>query len=310
MELVRRLWAATDPAAAYPIPFSETPDVAPTPKYAPRRALRSAPVPAPTRRGLPQWAWVGLATLAIASGSFALWQYGQSRKAAVGSVAGIAPPTASPEVRSAASVEAPQAAEVPVEPAPQFAPGPAPKFDPPLEKIDEEVARAITPVLVPVPESLKGKGDRITAVGAERVDVYVVESENLYYVRIPERGVVESVAKATASASISADTQSREALLALWNQNRDELARVSAAREKEKASRLASYRKAYEQQVGGACGGAMAGALRRLARAGRGPAQRASNAGLRPMGGDSTGGGECGGALLQDLAGLYDHWRQ
>src|SRR5688572_3499439 len=37
MELVRRLWAATDPQAAYPVSFSETPDVAPTPKYAPHR---------------------------------------------------------------------------------------------------------------------------------------------------------------------------------------------------------------------------------------------------------------------------------
>ena len=30
MELVRRLWAATDPQAAYPVSFSETPAMAPT----------------------------------------------------------------------------------------------------------------------------------------------------------------------------------------------------------------------------------------------------------------------------------------
>ena len=30
MELVRRLWAVTDKAAAYPVPFSETPAMAPT----------------------------------------------------------------------------------------------------------------------------------------------------------------------------------------------------------------------------------------------------------------------------------------
>lgn len=251
MELVRRLWAATDPQAAYKASFSETPDVAPTPKYAPHRQFPPPPVPTPTRRSASRLAWAGIAALAIASGAFALWQYGQSKKALTGAMVAASSSLSTADIDPAATANEVHVASLPVEPAPIAAPalGPAPEFAPPLEKIDEEVTQAIAPALAPVPESLRGKGDRITANGVEQVDVYVIESENLYYVRVPEQGVVESVAKESASASISADTASREALLTIWNQNRDELDRVAAAREKEKAERLASYRKAFEQQV-------------------------------------------------------------
>jgi hypothetical protein len=251
MELVRRLWAATDPQAAYPVSFSETPDVAPTPKYAHHRQPQLAPASTPKPRGLPRLVWAGLAALTIASGATALWQYGQSQKTVLNAVVAVSSSLSTSEIDPAATASLPPVASLPVEPAPTAALelGPAPEFAPPLEKIDSEVAQAIMPALAPVPESLKGKGDRITVDGVEQVDVYVIESENLYYVRVPERGVVESVAKESASASISADTASREALLAIWNQNRDELDRVAVAREKEKAERLASYRKAFEQQV-------------------------------------------------------------
>ena len=251
MELVRRLWAATDSQAAYPVSFSETPAMAPTPKY----TLHRAPPPRPRARKSkgPRLVFAGLATLAIAAGTFALWQYGQSKKAAVEGPVTALP--ALPEPVPGVEEGAPGAPAVEIAPAETPPPAaepaldPAPEFSPPLEKIDAELARQIQPAFVVVPESLRGRGDRITFDGSEHADVYIIESDSLYYVRIPERGVVESVTKDGAQAAISADTASRDALLAVWKQNRQEIDRVALAREKEKAVRLASYRKAYEQQL-------------------------------------------------------------
>ncbi len=252
MELVRRLWAATDPQAAYPVSFSETPAVAPTPRYGtPKQPV--APVPRKRPSAVPKVALAVLATLVMVSGAFALWQYGQSRK----SIGEVPVATASPAAPVSAPEAPPASSDVPETPPAAAAPppettaqlGPAPEFSPPLEKIAAELAQEIQPVFTPIPEALRGKGDRLVHPDGELRDVYIIESNSLFYVRIPERGVVESLNKTGAQATISNDAATREALLAIWNQNREELDRVASAREKEKANRLASYRKAYEKQV-------------------------------------------------------------
>jgi len=253
MELVRRLWAATDPQAAYPVSFSETPAVAPTPRYATPKAP-SPPLPRRRPSVLPKLAVAALAVLVMASGAFSLWQYGQSKK-----VASVKPLAAAPQTTPEPAAPAANPSEVAtVSPPPagnadgkkaEAELGPAPEFNPPLEKIDADLARDILPAFAAIPDELRGKGDRLVHPGGEYSDVYVIESNSLFYVRIPERGVVESLAKSGATATLSADAASREALLAIWNQNREELDRVASAREKEKANRLASYRKAFDQQV-------------------------------------------------------------
>lgn len=244
MELVRRLWAATDAQAAYPVSFSETPAMAPIPRY--KTPVRPAP-PAPRKsRQSARLAFAGLAVLVMVVGAIALWQYGESRKTLPDKP--IASATAPP-----ASVEVPVEAKATTTSAPAEAAasalGPPPEFNPPMEQIEAEVAQAIQPKIVQVPPALQGKGDRIRFAGGEYVDTYIIESDSLYYVRIPERGIVESVAKEGAQATISDDSASRDALLAIWKQNREEMDRVASAREKEKAAHLASYRKAYETQL-------------------------------------------------------------
>ncbi len=255
MELVRRLWAATDPQAAYPVSFSETPAVAPTPRYG---TPKLQPVPLPQKRPsvLPKLALSALALLVMVSGGYALWQYGQSKRVASVKPRAITPQTAPESAPPPALQE--ETASVPTAPATPVsasAPeskstlGPAPEFNPPLDKIEADLAQNILPAFATVPDELRGKGDRLVHPGGEYTDVYIIESNSLFYVRIPERGVVESLAKAGAQVTISTDTTIREALLAIWNQNREELDRVASEREKEKANRLASYRKAYDQQV-------------------------------------------------------------
>lgn len=249
MELVRRLWAATDPQAAYPVSFSETPAVAPMPRYpTPERPARALP-PKPRQSFKPLFAVLALA--AMIAGALTLWQYGESKRPEVErSVAVLPGPEAEPE-KEAASIPAtvpaspPQVAQEPASPAL----GPPPEFNPPMEKIEAEVAQAVPVIFVEIPAALQGKGDRISYPGGEFVDSYIIESDSLYYVRVPERGVVESIAKEGAHATISQDTASRDALLAIWKQNREEIDRVNSVREKEKASRLAAYRKAYETQL-------------------------------------------------------------
>jgi hypothetical protein len=256
MELVRRLWGATDPQAAYPVSFSETPAMAPTPRYKPPQRRVEAH-PRKSRRHS-RLLFAGVITTVLAVGTWALWNYGESRKAALNSPVAVLP--AAPDIPSAqpspsepgVAQVTPAAVSAPTETAaPEAAPtlGPPPEFSPPLEKIEAEVAQEILPAFTPIPEALRGKGDRIQFDGVEQADVYVIESDSLFYVRFPERGVVESVTKAGAQASISEDGESREALLAIWKQNREEIDRVASVREKEKASRLASYRKAYEAQL-------------------------------------------------------------
>jgi S1-C subfamily serine protease len=251
MELVRRLWAATDPQAAYPISFSETPAIAPTPRFK-TPVRQQAPLPSRRPAAAPKIAFAVLATLVMVAGAFALWQYGQSRQAASGVPIATASPVAPvsvPEAQPANAVvpETPAAAAASAEPVSQL--GPAPEFNPPLEKIEADLAQNIVPAFATVPDELRGKGDRLVHPDGEYSDVYVIESNSLFYVRIPERGVVESLSKAGAEVTISTDAAIREALLAIWNQNREELDRVASEREKEKANRLASYRKAFDQQV-------------------------------------------------------------
>lgn len=258
MELVRRLWAATDPQAAYPVSFSETPAIAPTPRFQTPR-IPPPPISPRSASRVPIFLMGMVVITVMAAGSFALWRFGEARRLASDSTASLpsseganivdAPPVAAPPSAPAA---APEPVSEPISPppaAPETAVGPAPEFQPPLEKIEAELAQEIQPDFAPVPDSLKGKGDEIRYDGGTLSDVYVIESDNLYYVRVPERGVVESVKKAGAQAAISADPASRDALLAIWKQNRAEIERVAAARDKEKAKKLASYRKAYEQQL-------------------------------------------------------------
>lgn len=246
MELVRRLWAATDPQAAYPVSFSETPAVAPTPRYGtPKQPVATVPRKRPS--AAPKVALALLTTLVMVSGAFALWQYGQSRRSLSNVPVATAP--VAPSVPEALSESVPEKRAAVAAPESQSTLGPAPEFNPPLEKIDADLAREILPAFAPVPDELRGKGDRLVHPGGEYSDVYVIESNSLFYVRIPEQGVVESLSKSGATATISEDAATREALLAIWNQNREELDRVASEREKEKANRLASYRKAFDQQV-------------------------------------------------------------
>lgn len=62
--------------------------------------------------------------------------------------------------------------------------------------------------------------DRITLGGVTHTDVYVRESDTLYYVQFPDTGKVEVAAKASVNPSdvvIDGDEAARAALLARWN---------------------------------------------------------------------------------------------
>lgn len=254
MELVRRLWAATDSEAAYPLSFSATPEVAPQPRFKVPNRVASSPPP-PRRTRAPRVALAALVSLGLAAGVFLIWRAGQSVPAVSvepATAAALPPATSTTPAESApnpapeATVESPVASTPPEAPVP---PSPPAQFDPPLAKIDAELAAEIQPQFVALPEELKGRGDHIDFPGGRHEDVYIIESDSLYYVRLPDRGVVESISRDGARATISADGAGREAILAIWKQNREAIAQAAQAREKEKVQRIASYRRAYEKQL-------------------------------------------------------------
>lgn len=246
MELVRRLWLATDPGAAYDGPLSAT--APPTPPHAARTSRRI-----PVHR----WAIASVGLVALAAGGVVAWQFAQS--GAKFSFWRGAQPSLDPRAEIPADPVAPGAlqpdpapeAETPPEPvfeSPIDLPPPLPPFEAPMAEIEAELAAEIQPELVPVPPALKGRGDRVESGDTTYEDVYVIESDALFYVRIPGTGGVDSVQKATATYRQSTDAEGREALLDLWKQNRAAIAQAEAAREKEKPVRVAARRRAYEAQ--------------------------------------------------------------
>jgi len=248
MELVRRLWLATDPEAAYDGPLSGVAGAPPLRASDKRPGKKTIPVH--------RWAVRIVGLLAVATGGVVAWQFALNDAASTWFQAnfsdeGPTPPDASTDAPPATPNDADGGTPAP-ESEPVFtetpidAPPPLPPFEVPLAEIEAELAAEIVPEFIPVPPDLKGLGDRVAAGDTSYEDVYVIESDVLYYVRIPESGSVESVSKVNATYTASSDTEAREALLEVWKENRAAIARAEEAREKEKPVRIASRRKAYE----------------------------------------------------------------
>ena len=257
MELVRRLWLATDPDAAYDKPLapgSEPESLSPK-QVARGNALRRRHTPPPPRRRkkvpVHRWAIAAVGLIALAAGGFVGWQF-----VLRGGDATPAPPateTPAPVAEAPAEPVPDATSPVPAPPPPQaretgVTPPERPPLEVPVAEIEAELVEEIQPEFAPVPQSLRGRGDQVTAGATVYEDVYVIESDALYYVRIPGTGGVDSVSKADTAYTKSADAAGRAALLNLWKQNRDAIARAEAAREKEKVKRIAARRKAQEQQ--------------------------------------------------------------
>lgn len=229
MVLVGRLWAATDPEAAFEGLLE--------PQAVNRTPVQRSRKRAPGHR----WALAVVLSAVAGVGLSAWWHYAGQQTLPSGSPTEQAVAVVAPE---------PEAPAVPVAEIPSFPEAelsPAPETEVPIADIEAALAREILPVFSPVDPALKGRGDRLAHGGRRFEDVYLIETDALYYVRIPERGAVESVAKEGTEATFSTDTAGREALLALWKQNREEIDRVAAVREQEKAVRIAAYREVLDE---------------------------------------------------------------
>lgn len=247
MELVRRLWLATEPEAAYPQPLGGAPATRP-PAASRRRKRLSARTLAAV-----------LVVVLLAGGGLAAWQMANSPAANPGpdtvarSRGEAAPPTPPATDRVVEETTAPVAPQPVSEPAPdrdrETSADTPPVLAVPVAEIEARVAEEILPDFTPVPASLAGRGDRVVADDTTYRDVYVIESDSMYYVRIPGTGSVESVAKDGTGLEISEDTAGRAALLALWRENRAAIARADRARQKEVKARVAARRRANERQM-------------------------------------------------------------
>lgn len=248
MELVRRLWRAMDPAAAYEGPLSEE-EVAASVQN-PRAKRPPDYTPRPARRGaVPALRWAALLMLlsALAGGGIWAWQQALDRAAQP------APPVTAqirlpatlleiPEGPPATSIAPPEASP----PAPDEIPDPLDEI--PEARIEAEVNAAIQPVFTPMPDALRGRGDQVSGPDGEFEDVYIIEGASQYYVRLPETGGVATVRREGASLQLSDDAAAREELLALWKENREAIDRADVLREEEKLARMAAAHKALERQ--------------------------------------------------------------
>jgi len=240
MDFVRRLWAATDPEAAYGGSFiPEVPPAAPHAAPAPTDGR-----PRPARRSPWARALVLAATVALLA-SAAYWQL----RTLPPELEGAKLPAESPVPQVGPDDPAASAGPTSLPPEPPAVAEPVEAYGeepPPLAAIEAELAVSIRPVFKPLPESLRGAGDRVVAGGKTYDDVYVVESPSQYYVRLPAEGAVAAVPKADGEVSFGADPDRRAALLELWKENRAEIERVAAEREKAKQVRLAAHFRAQE----------------------------------------------------------------
>ncbi len=237
MELVRRLWKATDPEAAHDISFTQT-----APPAARAKAAPPATPPAAPRNSLHTAALLLVFLATVASGGVVWWQKAMLPQHAQSDVA---PPLEGPSgTTGQAGVATPPTqaaiAEALLRP---FEP-----TEPPLEAIEAELERTIVPALKPIPPALQGRGDQVVADGVVYHDVYAIESESQYFLRVPETGRVESVLKAKATVTLAADPEKRKALLALWHENKAAIAQADAQREKEKQLRIAAHYRAQETE--------------------------------------------------------------
>lgn len=239
MELVRTLWHAFEPDAAYAVSFTESAKAGPAPPASPA-SPRSRPPARPRATGGPAYGRIvaTLLVLAAMTGGGAYWWTTQA-----GGISderdGAAPPV---EVAESTPEEARNPSPAALEPV---------ELPPLVEDISEaeleaELARAIQPDFKSVPASLRGKGDRVDAGDTVYEDVHVIESDAQYYVRLPAEGAVETVSKETAAVTLGANPADRKALLALWKENRAAIDEAEERRDAEKRTRLAAHYKAQE----------------------------------------------------------------
>ncbi len=82
-------------------------------------------------------------------------------------------------------------------------------------------ARSLMMALLAVTAAVAGQADTLIVDGTTYRDVYVRQSESLFYVQLPDSGTVLTVPKtnvAPGSLSLSAEPAEREALLARWKE--------------------------------------------------------------------------------------------
>ncbi len=229
MELVRRLWKATDPEAAHDVSFTQT--------VPPKVRDRSAPVASP-RNSLHTLALVVVFLVTLASGGVVWWQKNVAPSASQSALT-VAPLPPS-EVRPSPNYPT-EPTESESTPLPPFEP-----TEPPLEAIEAELREHIVPMLKPIPPSLRSGGDTVVADGTVYEDVYIIESDSQYFLRFPETGEVESVLKSKATVTLATDPAKRKALLALWHENKAAIAAADVRREQEKELRIAAHYRAQD----------------------------------------------------------------
>ena len=225
MELVRKLWSAFDPDAAFQSSFANPAKVTPPP-LPKRPAVPTTPSSPPTASA--GWLLVAVTLLLAVMGGTAWWVSRQDD---------------TPDVERRKLPEAVAEDTSGRIPVPESTPIPLPPLLEDLSEsdLDAELARTILPDLKPIPPSLVGAGDVVQHGDDRYADVYTIESEAQYYMRLPAQGTVETVSKEGTTVTRGADPEKRKALLAHWKQNSEAIDAAEARREEVKRVRLASH---------------------------------------------------------------------
>ena len=242
MELVRRLWLATDPDAAYDVSFTDPPPANAGP-------LSSPPVPpkvaiprkskTPTRSAFHPIGLLAVFCFVAAAGGIYWWTTQAPKAPQTDELVSTELESPDPVQRVHQTLEVPDET---VEPGMDDL-----DDDPPIEEIEAAVTEAIRPEFRSIPPTLQGKGDTVETSSETFHDVYVIESPSQYFLRIPGDGSVTTVAKAEATVRRGEESV-RKSLLALWNENQAAIDTAEALREKEKQARLAAHHAVQEKR--------------------------------------------------------------